>query len=91
MSAVTQSGERIATLDIIRGVALMGIFGVNVIAFFARPTQACFNASTCGLNSPVSLGWWLTTFILIATAIFCGYGPVPYGLFEASLLAPDGW
>ena len=33
MTAVTEPGPRIATLDIIRGVAVMGIFSVNVIAF----------------------------------------------------------
>ena len=44
MSATTEAdqGKRIATLDIIRGVAVMGIFGVNVIAF-AMPIQAYFN------------------------------------------------
>jgi uncharacterized protein len=57
-------GARIATLDIIRGVAVMGIFGVNVIAF-AMPFQAYFNPSAYGLHSSADLGLWFATFILI--------------------------
>ena len=64
MSAATGSGERIATLDIIRGVAVMGIFGVNVIAF-AMPMQAYFNPAAYGLSSPADLALWFATFILI--------------------------
>jgi uncharacterized protein len=64
MSATIAPGERIATLDIIRGVAVMGIFGVNVIAF-AMPMQAYFNPSAYGLASPADLGLWFANFILI--------------------------
>jgi uncharacterized protein len=64
MSATIASGQRIATLDIIRGVAVMGIFGVNVIGF-AMPVQAYFNPSAYGLDSPADLGLWFATFILI--------------------------
>jgi uncharacterized protein len=56
--------KRIATLDIIRGVAVMGIFGVNVIAF-AMPEQAYFNPEAYGTNSPADLFLWFATFILI--------------------------
>jgi uncharacterized protein len=63
MSA-TIAPERIATLDIVRGVAVMGIFGVNVIAF-AMPMQAYFNPTAYGLSSPADLGLWFATFILI--------------------------
>ena len=62
--AAIAPGERIATLDIIRGVAVMGIFGVNVIAF-AMPEQAYFNPSVYGLRSPADLALWFATFILI--------------------------
>jgi uncharacterized protein len=60
----TEKPDRIATLDIIRGIAVMGIFGVNVIAF-AMPFQAYFNPSAYGLQSPADLGLWFATFILI--------------------------
>jgi len=64
MSVTIEPGQRIATLDIIRGVAVMGIFGVNVIAF-AMPMQAYFNPSAYGLSSPADLVLWFATFILI--------------------------
>src|ERR1051325_4874095 len=63
-TAATADPGRIATLDIIRGVAVMGIFGVNVIAF-AMPFQAYFNPSAYGLHSSADLGLWFATFILI--------------------------
>jgi uncharacterized protein len=58
------TSSRIATLDIIRGVAVMGIFAVNVIAF-AMPFQAYFNPSAYGLESNADLGLWFATFILV--------------------------
>src|ERR1700712_964662 len=64
MSATIGQGRRIATLDIIRGVAVMGIFGVNIIGF-AMPLQAYFNPTAYGLSSPADLGLWFATFILI--------------------------
>jgi uncharacterized protein len=63
MNAATDTG-RIATLDIIRGVAVMGIFAVNVIAF-AMPFQAYFNPSAYGLESNADLALWFATFILV--------------------------
>jgi uncharacterized protein len=63
MSATIAPGQRIATLDVVRGVAVMGIFGVNVIAF-AMPMQAYFNPAAYGLQSPADLGLWFATFIL---------------------------
>ena len=64
MSATTEPGDRIATLDIIRGVAVMGIFGVNVIAF-AMPFQAYMNPVAFGLQGPADLASWAFSFILI--------------------------
>ena len=63
MNAATESG-RIATLDTIRGVAVMGIFAVNVIAF-AMPFQAYFNPLAYGLESGADRALWFATFILI--------------------------
>src|ERR1700759_3457798 len=64
MSAAKAADERIATLDVIRGVAVMGIFGVNVIAF-AMPMQAYFNPTAYGLHAPADLALWFATFSLI--------------------------
>ncbi|HMG48536.1 MAG TPA: DUF418 domain-containing protein [Allosphingosinicella sp.] len=64
MTAATEPGRRIATLDIIRGVAVMGIFAVNVVAF-AMPFQAYFNPSAYGLESNADLALWFATFILV--------------------------
>jgi len=63
MTATTGPG-RIATLDTIRGVAVMGIFAVNVIAF-AMPFQAYFNPLAYGLHSDADMALWFTTFILV--------------------------
>jgi uncharacterized protein len=62
-AAATETG-RIATLDIIRGTAVMGIFGVNVIAF-AMPFQAYFNPSAYGAQLPADYALWAVTFVLI--------------------------
>src|SRR5438309_1883202 len=63
MGAVTQT-DRILTLDVLRGVAVMGIFSVNVIAF-AMPEQAYFNPSAYGGATGASLATWALNFILI--------------------------
>jgi uncharacterized protein len=64
MSATSGPGQRVATLDIIRGVAVMGIFGVNVVAF-AMPFQAYFNPAAYGLHDAGDLALWFATFVLI--------------------------
>jgi uncharacterized protein len=64
VSVTIAPSQRITTLDIVRGVAVMGIFGVNVIAF-AMPMQAYFNPTAYGLQSPADLVLWFATFILI--------------------------
>jgi uncharacterized protein len=60
----TASSHRIATLDIIRGVAVMGILAMNIVAF-AMPTQAYVNPRAYGWNGPADLWSWLFSFILI--------------------------
>ena len=42
MTAATEAGPRIATLDIVRGIAVMGILAMNIVAF-AMPFQAYMN------------------------------------------------
>ncbi len=55
---------RIATLDIVRGIAVMGILAMNIIAF-AGPFQAYMNPLAYGMESPADLGSWLFSFLFI--------------------------
>ena len=59
-----EQGERIVTLDIIRGIAVMGIFSVNVIGF-ALIFPAYLNPTAAGGASGADLGIWLANHILI--------------------------
>ena len=56
--------ERIATLDIVRGVAVMGILAMNIVAF-AMPQAAYLNPTSMGPPSPADLTSWISSFILI--------------------------
>lgn len=55
---------RIATLDIVRGVAVMGILAMNIVAF-AMPEAAYLNPMAYGNEGPADLASWLFSFILI--------------------------
>jgi len=57
-------GARIATLDILRGVAVMGILAMNIVAF-AMPFQAYPNPTAYGLESDADLASWVFSFILV--------------------------
>ncbi len=61
---VASAPARIATLDIVRGVAVMGILAMNIVAF-AMPFQAYMNPTAFGLESRADLGSWLFSFIFI--------------------------
>jgi uncharacterized protein len=54
---------RIATLDIVRGVAVMGILAMNIVAF-AMPMQAYFNPLAYG-GSVQDVATWVFNFIFI--------------------------
>jgi uncharacterized protein len=56
--------NRIATLDLLRGVAVMGILSVNVIGF-AMPDPAYLNPAAYGGATGANLVTWLLNFILI--------------------------
>ena len=56
--------ERIATLDIVRGIAVMGILAMNIVAF-AMPFPAYFNPTAYGLESDADLASWAFNFVLI--------------------------
>jgi uncharacterized protein len=55
---------RIVTLDIIRGVAVMGIFSVNVIAF-AMIEAAYFNPPAYGGHTGADLAVWAANMVFI--------------------------
>lgn len=55
---------RIASLDTVRGIAVMGILAMNIVAF-AMPSQAYMNPTAYGLQSQADLGSWIFSFILI--------------------------
>jgi uncharacterized protein len=60
----TTSPDRILTLDVIRGVAVMGIFSVNVIAF-AMIESAYFNPASYGGYHGANLGLWAANMVVI--------------------------
>jgi uncharacterized protein len=63
MTATTAGEPRIATLDIVRGVAVMGILAMN-IADFALPSPAYINPLAYGHEGPADLVSWAFGFIL---------------------------
>ena len=60
---MTGSG-RLVTLDILRGVAVMGILAINIAAF-ALPLDAYLNPRAFGLESDADLISWAASFVLI--------------------------
>jgi uncharacterized protein len=60
----TTSPDRILTLDAIRGIAVMGIFSVNIIAF-AMIESAYVNPAAYGGHSGASLALWVTNMVVI--------------------------
>ena len=60
----TDAGRRIVTLDIIRGVAVMGIFSVNVVGF-AMIEAAYFNPAAYGMRSTGDLVMWAANMLVI--------------------------
>jgi uncharacterized protein len=60
----TTSADRIVTLDIIRGIAVMGSFSVNVVAF-AMIDGAYFNPATYGGHTGADLALWMTNMVVV--------------------------
>ncbi|HYJ51777.1 MAG TPA: DUF418 domain-containing protein [Allosphingosinicella sp.] len=55
---------RIAALDTVRGIAVMGILAMNIVAF-AMPFQAYMNPMAFGTESQADLGSWMFSFIFV--------------------------
>jgi uncharacterized protein len=56
--------DRIASLDIVRGVAVMGILAMNIVAF-AMPMQAYFNPLAYGDGSFDDILTWFVNFVFV--------------------------
>lgn len=63
MTDILPPDERIATLDLVRGVAVMGILTMNIVAF-GMPEAAYFNPRAYGGDTGVDLFAYLANFIL---------------------------
>lgn len=59
----TTSPSRILTLDIVRGVAVMGILAMNIYAF-SLPLGAYFNPTVMGGDTGIDLATWFVDFVL---------------------------
>ena len=64
MTAATGAGPRIASLDIVRGIAVMGILAMNIVAF-AMPFNAYMNPMAYGTEGPADLASWVFSFVLV--------------------------
>ena len=60
----TDESRRIVTLDIVRGVAVMGILAMNVVAF-AMPAAAYINPLAYGADSATDFGVYAFNFVAV--------------------------
>jgi uncharacterized protein len=64
MATTSPTPDRIATLDILRGVAVMGILAMNIVAF-AMPVGAYMNPMAYGSQTAIDLAAYAFNFVLI--------------------------
>lgn len=64
MTAATENGSRIITLDVLRGVAVMGILAMNIVAF-AMPFQAYQNYLAYGGDDATDLWAWILNTVFV--------------------------
>jgi uncharacterized protein len=62
-AAPVPNSERIASIDVLRGVAILGILMMNIYAF-AMPFAAYSNPLLMGGTDTLNLGTWFLTHIL---------------------------
>lgn len=62
-SSPTSLAERISSLDVLRGVAVLGILLMNIVAF-GMPSAAYNDPSTYGGSTGVNLATWIVTNVL---------------------------
>ena len=62
MATTSPPDERIVTLDIVRGVAVMGILAMNIVDF-AGPSNVYVNPVAAGPVGTADLGSWLFNFV----------------------------
>jgi uncharacterized protein len=63
-TGLRMTSGRVVTLDVLRGVAVMGILAINIVAF-ALPFDAYLNPRVFGLESDADLVSWAASFVLI--------------------------
>ncbi|MFA5966637.1 MAG: DUF418 domain-containing protein [Sphingomonas sp.] len=61
---MTTAPARVATLDVIRGVAVMGILLMNIVAF-GMPQAAYMNPAAFGGHGAIDYGMWAVNFVLV--------------------------
>ena len=64
MTAPSPPADRILALDALRGIAVLGIVGMNVLAF-AMPGPAYYNPNAFGGVGPPDYWVWLASFVFI--------------------------
>lgn len=64
MATTSPTTDRIATLDIVRGVAVMGILAMNIVAF-AMPMSAYVNPLAYGSHGDIDFASYAFSFVLI--------------------------
>ncbi|NNC72930.1 MAG: DUF418 domain-containing protein [Sphingomonadaceae bacterium] len=64
MATTSPTDIRFLSLDLIRGVGVMGILLMNIVAF-GMPFQAYSNPMAYGGSSPLDLAVWATNFVLV--------------------------
>ncbi len=58
------TGERLLTLDAVRGIAVMGILLMNIVAF-SMPQAAYISPAAWGGTDPLNAGTWAAMFVLV--------------------------
>jgi uncharacterized protein len=61
---VPPAGERLLALDVVRGIAVMGILLANIAAF-ALPGAAYFSPLAWGGTGPAEIAAWLANFVFV--------------------------